>query len=73
MGKEDSRVIGRKEEMSDRLELTRRYIRKREERTGKLKTTVKRSRRRSRRIRRDSRLRTLKMEQDALERGGERN
>ena len=62
VGEEDGRVIRRKEEMSDRLELTRRNLRKMEEQTEKLKTTVKRSRRRSRRNRRDSRLRRPEME-----------
>ena len=49
VGEEDGMVIRRKEEMSDRLELTRRNLRKMEEQTEKLKTTEKRSRRRSRR------------------------
>ena len=65
VGEEDRWVIGRKEEMSDGLELKRRNLGKMAEQTEKLKTAEKRSRKRSRRSRRDSRLRRPKMEQDA--------
>ena len=65
VGEEDRWVRGRKEEMSDGLELKRRNLGKMAEQTEKLKTAEKRSRKRSRRSRRDSRLRRPKMEQDA--------
>ena len=65
VGEEDRWVTGRKDEMSDGLELKRRNLGKMAEQTEKLKKSEKRSRKRSRRSRRDSRLRRPKMEQDA--------